>query len=121
MPFAVLSEPAVEALAQLFRLLGEPNRVRILCSLGMECRPVTDVIRATGLEQTNASFHLRILREAGLVRAERRGPFVYYCLAHPDLLHMLRDLEQWLQSRRTPSARNDQETGRLMRPSSTTR
>lgn len=105
MSSTVLSEPAiaVKDLARLFRLLGEPNRVRILCSLGMECRPVTDVIRATGLEQTNVSFHLRILRETGLVQAERRGPFVYYCLAHPELLHLLHDLDQWLKSRQTPA------------------
>jgi len=49
-------------------VLGEANRLRILCELGLECRPVTDVINATSLGLTNVSFHLR---EAEFVRAER--------------------------------------------------
>lgn len=81
------------------RVLGEPNRLRILCGLGLECRPVTDIINATSLGQTNVSFHLRVLREAGFVRAERRGPFIYYCLADPELLRILHDLKQWLEAR----------------------
>ncbi len=80
------------------RALGEPNRLRILCCLGLECRPVTDVIEATGLEQTNVSFHLRVLREAGFVRTERRGPFIYYCLVDSELLRILHDLKDWLSA-----------------------
>ncbi|MBU2856422.1 helix-turn-helix transcriptional regulator [Acidithiobacillus ferrooxidans] len=86
------------------KVLGEANRLRILCELGLECRPVTDVINATGLGQTNVSFHLRVLREAGFVRAERRGPFIYYCLADPELLRILHDLKQWLDTRQAPVA-----------------
>ena len=81
------------------KLLGEPNRLRILYGLGLECRPVTDIIRATGLPQSNVSFHLRVLREAGFVRAERRGTFVYYCLADPELLRILLELKGWLEAR----------------------
>lgn len=81
------------------KVLGEPNRLRILCGLGLECRPVTDIITATGLSQTNVSFHLRVLREAGFVRTERCGVFVYYCLADPELLRILQDLKYWLDTR----------------------
>jgi ArsR family transcriptional regulator len=73
--------------------------MRILCCLGLECRPVTDIINATGLGQTNVSFHLRVLREAGFVRTERRGPFIYYCLIDSDLLRILHDLKHWLETR----------------------
>ncbi|WP_241792343.1 ArsR/SmtB family transcription factor [Acidithiobacillus thiooxidans] len=83
-------------LSPIFKVLAEPNRLSILCALGTECRPVTDIIRATELPQTNVSFHLRILREAGLVRAERRGSFVYYCLPDPDLLGILESLQAWV-------------------------
>lgn len=65
-----------EQIIPALKVLGEPNRLRILCILGFECRPVTDIINATGLGQTNVSFHLRVLREAGFVRTERRGPFI---------------------------------------------
>ena len=97
-------ETAVKGLAPVMKLLGEPNRLRILLSLGLACRPVTDLIEATGLAQTNVSFHLRALREAGLVRAERRGPFIYYCLPKPELLRILQDLEAWLEGRAAPAA-----------------
>jgi len=78
-----------DLLASAFRVLGEPNRLGILCALGGECRPVREIIQTTTLSQTNVSFHLRILREAGFVRAERRGAFMYYCLPDSELLSIL--------------------------------
>lgn len=99
--YAYTSEQ-VKHLSQLFKLLAEPNRLRILCALGLECQPVSDVIEATGLSQTNVSFHLRALREAGLVRPERRGAYIYYCLADPGLLKVLDDLHSWLEHREVP-------------------
>ncbi len=89
--------PSATLLEPIFKALAEPNRLRILCTLGTECRPVTDIIRSTGLPQTNVSFHLRILREAGLVRAERQGAFIYYCLPDPELLQILRSLQCWAE------------------------
>lgn len=89
----------VKRLSQLFKLLAEPNRLKILYGLGLECRPVSDIVAATGLSQTNVSFHLRALREAGLVRPERRGPFIYYCLPDAKLLTLLDDLRSWMEQR----------------------
>jgi len=94
----------VKGLSEVFRLLGEPNRLRILLSLGLECRPVSAVIAATGLSQTNVSFHLRTLREAGLVRGEPNGPFVFYCLADPTLLSLIEDVGRWQAQRSESSA-----------------
>jgi DNA-binding transcriptional ArsR family regulator len=93
----------IKGLSEVFRLLGEPNRLRILLSLGLECRPVSAVIAATGLSQTNVSFHLRTLREAGLVRGEPNGPFVFYCLADPTLLSLIEDVGRW-QAERSASS-----------------
>ena len=93
-----------EQIIPALKVLGEPNRLRILCGLGLECRPVTDIIHATGMGQTNVSFHLRVLREAGFVRAERRGAFIYYCLADAGLLDILQDLQRWLATHQTPAA-----------------
>ncbi|MHB8249649.1 MAG: ArsR/SmtB family transcription factor [Acidithiobacillus sp.] len=96
-------------LGPVFKVLAEPNRLRILCALGAECRPVTDIIHATALPQTNVSFHLRILREAGLVRAERRGVFIYYCLPDPELLAILQSLQAWLKAHALSSTPQNQE------------
>lgn len=97
------SNPDTSSLFQALKVLGESNRLQILMQLGLECRPVTDIINATGLPQTNVSFHLRVLREGGFVRAERRGTFIYYCLNDPELLRILHDLKEWLETRPLPS------------------
>ena len=107
-----------EQIIPALKVLGEPNRLRILYGLGLECRPVTDIINATGLGQTNVSFHLRVLREAGFVRAERRGPFIYYCLADPELLRILHDLMRWLDARQTPVAGMPDQSNRPADPQS---
>jgi ArsR family transcriptional regulator len=93
----------IKGLSEVFRLLGEPNRLRILLSLGLKCRPVSAVIAATGLSQTNVSFHLRTLREAGLVRGEPHSPFVFYCLADPSLLSLIEDVGRWQAGRSAAS------------------
>lgn len=85
----------VDEISRLFKLLSEPNRIRILRSMGLECTPVNAIVEDTGLSQTNVSFHLRALREAGIVKGERRGAFVFYCLYDTRLLDLLADLERW--------------------------
>lgn len=89
---------SVKRLVKALKVLSEANRLRILLSLGLECRPVTEIVNATGLSQTNVSFHLRALREAGLVKPERRGQYIYYCLHDPQLLGVLDDLNAWLET-----------------------
>jgi len=101
-----------EQIIPALKVLGEPNRLRILCGLGLECRPVTDIINVTGLSQTNVSFHLRVLREAGFVRAERRGAFIYYCLADTELLRILHDLKRWLDAHQTSVTSEVKQHGR---------
>jgi ArsR family transcriptional regulator, arsenate/arsenite/antimonite-responsive transcriptional repressor len=79
------SEPMLagqaSALAELLRTLGDPTRLRILTALDGVCVSVTAIVEATGVRQPTVSHHLRILRDRGLVVAERRGGHVYYCLA----------------------------------------
>ena len=89
----------VKRLGELLKLLSEPNRLKILCNLGLECRPVSDIVSATGLSQTNVSFHLRTLREAGLVKPERRGSFIYYCLPDAQLLEHLENFRLLIEKR----------------------
>lgn len=89
----------IDRLSGVFKVLGEPKRLRILLDLGLECRPVSAVVASTGLSQTNVSFHLRALREQGLVRGEKHGAFVYYCLPDPALLDVLEGLDAWLRTR----------------------
>ncbi|MFF8989013.1 ArsR/SmtB family transcription factor [Streptomyces sp. NPDC014983] len=70
-----------QVLATLLQTLGDPTRLRILTALDMACVPVSAIVEATGVRQPTVSHHLRILRDRGLVRGERRGGYVFYCLA----------------------------------------
>lgn len=78
-----------EAAERLLKALGDVNRLRILEAIGDGERSVSEVMQRTGLAQTLVSFHLRILREAGVLATERRGPFIYYRLADASLLNLL--------------------------------
>lgn len=74
---------------RLFKVLGDENRLRILQALERGERSVSEILEITDLPQTLASFHLRTLREAGIVTTERKGPFIYYGLADPSLPNLL--------------------------------
>ena len=66
-------------LAELLQALGDPTRLRILSVLDTACVPVGEIVAATGRRQPMVSHHLRVLRDRGVVRAERRGTYIYYC------------------------------------------
>ena len=85
----------IEKLSKLLKILSEPNRLKILKSMGLEWVPVSAIIAKTGLSQTNVSFHLRIMREAGIVKGERNGPFVFYCLYDYTIMDLLNQLAGW--------------------------
>ena len=74
---------AVEArrLAELFRMLGDPGRVRLLVALAEagEMR-VGDLCAVVGAPETSVSHALRLLRTAGIVRNRREGRNVFYDL-----------------------------------------
>jgi DNA-binding transcriptional ArsR family regulator len=81
-----------DLLARLFKLLGDPNRLRIIFAVGEGERSVSEIIEETSLPQTLVSFHLRPLRESGILSAERKGPFIYYRLGDPGLIGLLGSL-----------------------------
>ena len=54
--------------------------MRILFAIGKEKKSVSEIMDETSLPQTLVSFHLRPLRESGIVATERKGPFIYYTL-----------------------------------------
>lgn len=69
--------------AVLFKALADPHRLSILATLAAASDHVCvcDFTAGLPLNQPAVSHHLRLLREAGLVTAERRGTWVYYRLA----------------------------------------
>jgi len=71
--------------AGIFKALADPHRLTMLATLARADDEVCvcDFTSALPLNQPTVSHHLKILRDAGLVRSERRGTWVYYRLA-PD-------------------------------------
>ena len=86
-----LGETAAAGLAQVFKALGDPVRLRLVSLIGAHqggevC--VCELTTAFDLTQPTISHHLRVLREAGIIGCERRGTWVYYWLMRATLDHM---------------------------------
>ena len=77
-----------------FKALADPTRRAILDLLADGTRTSTDIADALDLPPPNASYHLDLLRQSGLVTAEKDGRFVRYTLATT----ALEEATQWLLS-----------------------
>ena len=83
---------ADEELAAFAKAISHPIRVRILRMLArQEARTCSHIVDEFPLAQSTVSEHLRILRSAGLVRANEQGPRVGYCIV-PSALQRLKAL-----------------------------
>jgi len=77
----VPSDEEAAEVAELFRLLGDPVRARIMYALtGAEEMCVGDIALAVGTSESSVSYALRLLRTAGVVRNRRAGRMIYYRL-----------------------------------------
>lgn len=78
-----MSDGMIDLVARRFRMLGEPQRLRILQVLEAGERTVGDIVEAVGGNQPNVSKHLQALSDAGLVARRREGNSIYYAIADP--------------------------------------
>jgi ArsR family transcriptional regulator len=86
-----VDEDAAIGLAQVFKALGDPVRLRLVSLIGAHqggevC--VCDLTVTFDLTQPTISHHLKVLREAGIITSERRGTWVYYRLVPAALERM---------------------------------
>ena len=79
----------VGALAQTFKVLGDPNRVRIAWALAHQELCVCDLATLLGMSQSAVSHSLRALRQLGLVTYRKEGPIAYYKLDDEHIAHLL--------------------------------
>jgi len=87
---AMMGPRTVEALADTFRVLGDPTRVRILDALSSGELCVCDIASLVGISESAASHQLRLLRGMRLVRPRRDGRLVYYAVDDQHILELLR-------------------------------
>lgn len=88
----LLSDDHAVALADLFRLLGDPSRLRIVVSCLRTPLAVSDIADRLGLSVSLVSHHLRLLKGARLVRADRQGKQVYYEADDAHVRRMVEDM-----------------------------
>ena len=107
-PALLAQADRAERLADLFHALSDPTRLRILAALrnGEQC-----VCNLTGLlvaQQSRLSFHMKTLKDAGLVKDRREGRWIHYSLV-PEAVEEIREALEELEaaakaSRRAPAA-----------------
>lgn len=86
------TESQLPQLADLFRLLGDPTRLRIVVACLRGPTAVGDLAVTLELTPTLVSHHLRLLRAARLVKFERRGKHVLYSTADRHVSDMVQDM-----------------------------
>ena len=88
-----VSDQAVRDLAQVFKLMSDETRLRILLYLADSGElHVTDLCRRLGQSQPAVSHHLALLRVSGLIEARRAGKHNFYSVRAEHFGHLLEDL-----------------------------
>ena len=95
---AIMSTPNLGRTARLFHALSDETRLRILARLRGGERCVCDLMDAVDAAQSRLSFHLKALKDAGIVMDRREGRWNYYSIA-PDAREELSDALRLLQLR----------------------
>ena len=87
-----LAAGAVEELADLFHLLGDATRLRIVIACLAQPIAVGDIAGSLSLSSSLVSHHLRLLRAARIVKAERQGKQVFYSAADAHISSLLANM-----------------------------
>jgi DNA-binding transcriptional ArsR family regulator len=118
----LMNDKTLDMVAERFRVLGDPLRLRLLNALSDHERSVTELIAETGASQANVSKHLGVLLQAGLINRRKEGLFVHYACSDPKVFQicdvvcgslkerLTRDLSQ-LEGARRPRRRTGKGRG----------
>jgi ArsR family transcriptional regulator len=87
-----MADDQVVELAEMFRLMSDPTRLRIILACLDTPAAVGEMADRIGISGSLASHHLRLLRAARLLQAERRGRQVFYAVTDRHVRSMLGDM-----------------------------
>lgn len=79
---------------KFLKCIVDNNRRRILKCLGSSEKCVNDIIELTNLEQTLVSFHLKALRNCGLVKNRRKGKKIMYKISNQGIINVLDSIKE---------------------------
>ena len=91
-PLPRLDPDQTAQLAEMFHLMGDPTRLRIILACLAAPTPVGEVASALGLSPSLVSHHLRLLRAARVLRAQRRGKQILYSAADDHISGVITDM-----------------------------
>lgn len=94
-----LREGLYAQLARIGKALASPHRIEILDLLAQSERTVESLCAEIGLSAANASQHLQVLRQAGLVASRKDGLYVHYRLADPSVFELTRTVRRVAEQR----------------------
>lgn len=69
--------------ARVFSALADETRLKIIKLLSEGEKSVDELVQALGIAQSTTSHHLRVLKEARLIKGDKRGRSIYYSLTQP--------------------------------------
>jgi len=83
-----LSPTAIILMAEFFKVLSEPSRLQILCTLKSGSKNVSQIINDTALGQANVSKHLKVLTQASIITRTQQGINVFYEISNPFIFEL---------------------------------
>ena len=101
------SDAQISVIAETYRLLGDPTRLRVLLACLAEPIAVGDIAKAVNASPSLVSHHLRLLRAARLVRGTRRNRQVFYETADEHIARMLADMIEHAMEEHDPGEDSD--------------
>ena len=84
--------------AEICKVFGNVNRIMILWVLGNQEMSVGDIAEAINTSLQNASQHLRLMKDRGILTSHRKGHTIYYRIAGNELMEGCRILQQTFQT-----------------------
>ena len=84
-----MDEASCKVMADLFSVFANKTRMNMFCILSSGRRTVTELAEKTGISLQNASQHLRVMRDKGVVTTEKSNQSIYYSIADKNLMEGL--------------------------------
>src|SRR2546430_13416384 len=103
----LLDDESAAALAETFKVLGDPTGVRILDALARSEVAVCDLAELLGVTQSAVSHQLRLLRSMRLVRSRRDGRHIYYVVDDDHIAKLFKQGLEHVQERTGTAGRRD--------------
>ncbi len=100
-----VSDESLLLVANRFKVLGDPLRLRLLIALEKQERNVSELVSLTGAGQTTVSRHLQALAAAGMLVRRKEGQNAYYSVAEAEVMALCRLVCGSLQKRLSRQAR----------------